>query len=100
MIGLSSEAVLSLADAAALLPRKRGRKIHVATVYRWTTTGCRGVVLESIQIGGARCTSREALQRFVDRLTALSLGVTDDGATNKVRQSADEVAAELNRLGI
>ena len=30
----------------------------------------RGVLLESIQIGATRCTSREALQRFFERLSA------------------------------
>jgi hypothetical protein len=64
------ETVISLADAANELPRRRrGRRVHVSCVYRWSTTGCRGVVLETIQIGGTRCTSREALQRFFERLS-------------------------------
>ena len=32
-------------------------------------SGCRGVVLETIQVGGTRCTSREALQRFFENLS-------------------------------
>ena len=64
------ETILSLADAASELPRRRrGRKPHVSTLYRWMTSGCRGVVLEFIQVGGTRCTSREALQRFFERLS-------------------------------
>ena len=70
MIDPNSEALLSLADAAGTLPRRRGgKKPHVSCVYRWTTSGCRGVILESIQIGGTRCTSREALARFFEALT-------------------------------
>jgi len=64
------ETILPPADAAKELPRRRrGRKTHVSTLYRWMTTGCRGVVLESIQVGGTRCTSRVALQRFFERLS-------------------------------
>ena len=71
MIDSASETLISLADAAGGLPRRRrGRKTHVSTLFRWTTSGCRGVVLESLQCGGTRCTSREALQRFFERLSA------------------------------
>ena len=64
------EAKISLADAAKDLPRRRrGRKTHVSCLYRWSRSGCRGVVLETIQIGGTRCTSKEALQRFFERLS-------------------------------
>ncbi len=71
MIDSASETLISLADAAGELPRRRrGRKVHVSCLYRWSTVGCRGVVLESIQVGATRCTSREALQRFFERLSA------------------------------
>jgi hypothetical protein len=70
MIDSASETLLSLADAARSLPRRRrGRKTHVSCLYRWTTIGCRGVVLESIQVGGTRCTSKESLTRFFERLS-------------------------------
>ncbi len=70
MLDTSTERVLTLAQAADELPRRRrGRKCHVSTLFRWTTAGCRGVVLESVQIGATRCTSGEALARFFQRLT-------------------------------
>jgi hypothetical protein len=71
MIDTMTENPIPLTQAAAELPRRRrGRKGHVSTLYRWATGGCRGVVLETIQIGGTRCTSREALQRFFERLSS------------------------------
>ena len=71
MIDSTQETVLTLAQAASELPRRRrGRKTHVSTLYRWTVSGCRGVILEFIQVGATRCTSREALQRFFERLSA------------------------------
>src|SRR3954447_13983605 len=99
----ASESLLTLAQAADELPRRRrGRKTHVSTIYRWTVSGCRGVILESIQIGGTRCTSREALQRFFDRLT--SAGGTGDAppvqrsVTQRQRQS-EAAEKKLKELG-
>jgi hypothetical protein len=70
VIDPSSEVLISLSEAAKSLPRRRGgKRPHVSCLYRWTTRGCRGVILESIQIGGTRCTSAEALARFFRCLT-------------------------------
>ena len=69
-IDTANESLLALKQAADELPRRRrGRKVHVSCIYRWSTVGCKGVVLETIQIGGTRCASREAPQRFVERLS-------------------------------
>ena len=71
MIKLSTERVISLSQACRHLPRRRGvRPTHPATVYRWARHGLRGVLLESIRVGGTLCASAEALQRFCDRLSS------------------------------
>jgi hypothetical protein len=70
MIDPNAESLISLTEAARSLPRRRAdKRPHVSCIYRWTTAGCRGVILESIQVGGTRCTSREALARFFRQLT-------------------------------
>jgi len=70
MIDPNTETLLSLSEAAGHLPRRRaGKRPHVSCLYRWCQSGCRGVILESVQIGGTKCTSREALARFFRRLT-------------------------------
>jgi hypothetical protein len=70
MIDSTSETLIPLREATNLIPRRRaGRKAHVSTLFRWTSAGVRGVVLESVQCGGTRCTSREALDRFFQALT-------------------------------
>jgi hypothetical protein len=64
-----------LKQAAELLPRRRaGKKTHVATLYRWTEYGCRGVKLKYIMIGCTRCTTREWLADFCQALTSQSVG--------------------------
>ena len=70
MIEFGKETFLTLTEEAASLPRRRGgKRVNVATLYRWTTHGCRGERLEHIQIGGTRFTSQEALQRFFERVS-------------------------------
>jgi hypothetical protein len=63
------EAIVTLTGATQLLPaRRRGKKVHVSCLYRWATTGIRGVRLETLQVGGTLCTSKQALERFFARL--------------------------------
>lgn len=103
MIDVENEQVISLAEAARSLPARRaGKRVHVSCLFRWCSTGCRGIRLEYVQIGGTRCTSREALQRFFDKLTAASQG--DHPAPTppaKARREAVESARRrLARSGI
>jgi hypothetical protein len=75
MIDTLTESAVPLTAATKLIPgRRAGKNCAVETLYRWSTNGCRGVVLETIQIGVTRCTTREALQRFFEALTAQSAG--------------------------
>jgi Protein of unknown function (DUF1580) len=100
MIDTTTESVISLTQAADELPRRRrGRKTHVSTLYRWAAAVCRGVVLEKTQIGGTMYTSREALQRFFERLSRptepLADGKSEPGplaartAARRQREAAD-----------
>jgi hypothetical protein len=62
MIDVMSEHLWSMDEAAAFA------RVHRTNLYAWTTKGCRGVVLESVQIGAKRFTSKEAMTRFVATL--------------------------------
>jgi hypothetical protein len=97
MIDQASEELITLTAACKLLPkRRRGKKPHVSTLYRWSSVGCRGVVLETLQVGGTKCTTREALARFCQRLTeqchSSTVSVSDAGFSDAER--------ELDTLGI
>ena len=73
MIDIAIEQVVSLTAATKILPqRRKGVRPNVATLYRWSQQGCRGIRLETICIGATRCTSLEALQRFFNAITAAS----------------------------
>ncbi len=106
MIDPNTETLLSLTEAAKGLPRRRaGKRPHVSCCYRWSNTGCRGVVLETIQIGGTRCTSKEALARFFRRLTAdrgVDAGRQETPLRHQRRRRREVAAAvsELEREGL
>jgi hypothetical protein len=108
LIDLHAEAPLSLAAAAKLLPPGRnGRRCHLSTILRWVLRGAKApdgtvVRLEACRLGSRWLTSREALQRFADRLTP-QLGGTrslEPRTGSRRRQASDSAAAELERLGI
>ena len=71
-IDIRSEQLVRLQDVPKLKflpPGRSGKRISIATLYRWALGGTGGVTLEVIKIGGTACTSVEALQRFFDELT-------------------------------
>ena len=102
MIDISQETVLTLPQAAKdeLPYNSNGKPVHHATLHRWAARGLRRggkvVKLEVLKIGGRTYTSREALQRFADELTAA------DGLVNEPDPPAaiEHVEEELDALGL
>ena len=68
---LMTEGLLSLVQAAALLPPIRGKRVSTSSIFRWIDRGKLGVRLEAIRLHGAGWwTSRAALARFASVVTA------------------------------
>ena len=65
------ENLVSLAEAAALLPRIAGKRIAISTLFRWCSRGLRCVRLEHLRIGRRIFTTRAALQQFFLALAEL-----------------------------
>ena len=53
-----------------LLPTFNGKSISRRTAWRWCLVGVRGVVLETILIGGRRWTSEQAISAFIEQLSS------------------------------
>jgi hypothetical protein len=74
MIPAFDEKPLTFSKAARLIPPLRqDRPVSPATIWRWSSRGCRSVdgksvKLESWKVGGRTVTSAEALGRFLDAL--------------------------------
>lgn len=102
MIDVLTESILTPLEAVAYFPRHGGKKVHVSAIYRYMRRGLRGVVLESIQCGSLRCTSRQAVARFLSRLSARNSTSPDSSASGPPGLSARarEVELELERNGL
>ena len=73
-IGLN-DALISLQEAAQLLPRRRaGKPTHPLTIARWASQGLHGVKLDVLRVGSMTFTTNDALQRFCDELTEQETG--------------------------
>lgn len=77
MIDLNREQPVTLDKAPALIPAinavtgmEARRPLHPRTIFNWASKGKRGVVLETVQVGGILVTTREAIERFFARLTS------------------------------
>ena len=91
MIDTLKEKVIPLNQVPDHLPRTpRGNPIHIASVYRWADAGVRGVILETIAIGGSRYTSVEAISRFV----AATTEAMQTGAITPAKQAQLAMARE------
>jgi hypothetical protein len=72
MIDLSEELIpLCEIPKQPFVPRRRaGKKMCIATAYRWAGIGINGIRLETIKCGGTLCTTKTAILEFFQRLSA------------------------------
>lgn len=98
MIDLDSETLISFQEATRHAPGKP----HISTLHRWRRRGVHGVRLETCLIGGKRYTTREAMNRFFESVTAVS----ESDHTNKQALPANRQkeieraeAVLINRIG-
>jgi hypothetical protein len=101
-----NETILTIHDAARLLPSNRaGKPVNFSTVLRWILRGVKNPIgqlvrLEGARIGGRWLTSKQALERFALALTPQ----TDDAdpiRTPSAREKASDVAKKrLEKMGI
>jgi hypothetical protein len=54
--------LIPLKDVPGLLPRQAGKKVHVATIYRWCFSGR----LQAVKIAGRYYTTREAIAALAE----------------------------------
>ena len=65
VLDFTREQAIPLSEVPRYVPKRRGKKVHYSTVYRWATKGVRGRHLETALIGGIRYTTVEEVLRFL-----------------------------------
>jgi hypothetical protein len=95
-IDISSEELLTLAQAARRYRPPDARPLAPSTIWRWHSKGLSDVRLETICIGGTRYTSVEALQRFFIAVTLARS--TRSTAQVPIAASGSRSAATKKRL--
>jgi Protein of unknown function (DUF1580) len=90
---------LTLAEAAKLIPgRHAGQRVSIPTMWRWCVRGVHnGIRLQSVLVGGRRCTTRRWVQNFIDAMTRASPIPAPDSMklrTPSQRHRASERATE------
>ncbi len=71
-IDITTERLISLDEAAKLIPGRDGGTVHKITIGLYCRRGKCGVRLDSVLAGPRRCTSIEAVARFIEAVTAAS----------------------------
>lgn len=101
-IDIHNESLFPFPKLPAKAEMLTGDRIHRATAERWRMRGCRGVTIETILIGGKRYCSDEALQRFVERVTAAADGTSSLTASTPAaaRKAHEKACRELDEAGI
>jgi hypothetical protein len=76
-----------------------GRRVHLSTALRWAMRGSKGIVLESVILGGRRLTSAEAVKRFVaacsERVQATTTQITPKQSRAIAQRDAEKLARRL-----
>ena len=91
--------LIAINDVPAILPRATGAKpLDRTTLHRWVRKGVSGVVLESIMVGSATFTTREALDRFFEAVKRARTATKP--RVELPTLGAKRADAELARLGV
>ena len=94
-----SEELLTMSQAAALLPKRRGgSRVAITTLWRWRTRGSKGVRLATVRVGGCVYTTAAALRDFIESQqsgTAAALPAAESPSRRSRR-----AMAELERMGL
>lgn len=100
MIAIDQEDLVLLSEVPKILPKRNGKAVHLSACYRWMRSGLSGIRLETVLVGGQRFTSREALNRFWHRVTAVRDGIPVENAIIATsRPGAKQASDELEKAG-
>lgn len=90
-IDINTETLVRLSEAPQYMPIKP----HRNTLERWWRSGCRGVQLETVLLGGFRYTSVQAIDRFFAAINAAAPGAGSQAFIDRERQARIAAADKI-----
>lgn len=103
-IQVETDRLVELSHVPNVLEKQIGKRLNLATIYRWRQRGIAGIRLETILIGGRAFTSMEALQSFFQQSVEAKHGnqaVATSAEIKRSRLSSEKrLEAEAKELGI
>ena len=93
------EGYITLKEAAKLFPgHEEDKPICLQAIYRWSTKGLKGILLQTVQLGSKRCTKQEWIDEFIKKLTE-QIGVSRK-ATPRNNDRQEAVNRELDAIRV
>jgi hypothetical protein len=90
---------IPLTEVPEVLPiRRRGKKLHVSTVWRWARKGVGHRTLMTWQIGGTTCTTMAAIEDFILSPGSLQSSVHDQQIEGSQPRGSCDGCRELKAI--
>jgi Protein of unknown function (DUF1580) len=101
----TTDKLISLRSVPKLLEDQIGKRINLATIYRWKSRGISGIRLETVQVAGGSFTTSDALNEFFATSTlAKQKGARVAKSGNQLSSSQAsrqrQIDREADQLGI
>lgn len=94
MIDISQDEILPIEQARLWLGERLGAAPSRVSFRRWITSGIKGVVLDSILVGGRRFTSMEAINKFISATSGAPVVVP----SARRRREIEAASREADRI--
>jgi len=93
-----SDQLLTMTEAARLLPKRRGgSKVAITTLWRWRTRGSKGVRLATVRVGGCVYTTAAALRDFIESQSGTAAALP---AAESPSRRSRRAMRELEKMGL
>ncbi len=103
-IDINADQLIELSKVPIFLEKRIGKRLNLATVYRWRQRGIAGIYLETVLVGGKPFTSLSALNSFFQQSALAKQGKLSNATKQGIKRARlirdRKLDAEAKELGI
>jgi len=93
----SNDDFIELKAVPKYFPHRRGKPVGYGAVWRWARHGSRGVVLQTVRIGGMLYTTRQAIRDFITLTSQRQMSAAEIRAHNKQQRATNRANKKFLR---